>query len=77
MPILQTVLMSLKPMFWGNNMDTNNLPIEIDLLPADAKAFVIRLANDGHISDWGEAFDALNECAAFRAEPNPDTFDFN
>ena len=64
-------------MFWGYKMDTNNLPIDIDLLPADAKAFVIRLANDGHISDWGEAFDALNECAAFRAEPNPDTFDFN
>jgi hypothetical protein len=58
-------------------MDTNNLPIDIDLLPADAKAFVIRLAQDGHISDWCEAFDALNECAAFRAEPNPDTFDFN
>ena len=58
-------------------MDTNNLPMDIDLLPADAKAFVIRLAQDGHISDWNEAFDALNECAAFRAEPNPDTFDFN
>jgi len=51
--------------------------MDIDLLPADAKAFVIRLAQDGHISDWDEAFDALNECAAFRAEPNPDTFDFN
>ena len=56
-------------------MDTHNLPIDIDLLPADAKAFVIALAQDGHISDWGEAFDALNECAEYRAEPDPDTFD--
>ena len=56
-------------------MDTNNLPIDIDLLPADAKAFVIALAQDGHISDWGDAFDALNECAEYRPEPNPDTFD--
>ena len=56
-------------------MDTKNLPIDIDLLPADAKAFVIALAQDGHISDWGEAFDALNECAEYRAEPDPDTFD--
>ena len=39
------------------------------------KAFVIALAQDGHISDWGDAFDALNECAEYRAEPDPDTFD--
>lgn len=56
-------------------MDTKNLPMDIDLLPADAKAFVIALAQDGHISDWGDAFDALNECADFRPEPNPDTYD--
>jgi hypothetical protein len=58
-------------------MNINNLPFEIDLLPADAKAFVIRLAQDGHISDWDEAFDALNECADFRPEPNLDTCDYN
>lgn len=58
-------------------MDIKNLPDDIELLPADAKAFVIRLARDGHISDWDEAFDALNECANFRPDPNPDTYEFN
>lgn len=58
-------------------MDIKNLPDDIELLPADAKAFVMRLAQDGHISDWDEAFDALNECANFRPDPNPDTYDFN
>ena len=49
-------------------MNINNLPFEIDLLPADAKAFVIRLAQDGHISDWDEAFDeslGINEAMYF------------
>ena len=58
-------------------MDIKNLPDDIELLPADAKAFVMRLAQDGHISDWDEAFDALNECANFRPDPNPDTYEFN
>tara|TARA_R110000787_G_scaffold11096_5_gene37179 strand:- start:26 stop:400 length:375 start_codon:yes stop_codon:yes gene_type:complete len=53
-----------------------DLPLEIEELQDSAKSYVIRLAQDGHISDWSEAWDALNECAAFRPDPNPDTYGF-
>ena len=43
-------------------LDFNAIPQDILDLPAKDLNFVMLIALDGHLSDWDEAFDALNEC---------------
>ena len=52
------------------------IPKEILELTEAQQAVVMRLAEDGHISDWLEGLEALEDMEYYRAEPNPDTYDF-
>jgi len=43
-------------------LNIKDMPIDVDLLPKEARDFAIVLAQDGLIDEWSEVFDALREC---------------
>jgi hypothetical protein len=49
-------------------LNIKDMPIDVDLLPKEARDFAIVLAQDGLIDDWSEVFDALTECDMWRDE---------
>jgi hypothetical protein len=57
-------------------LDMLEIPKEILELNEAQQAVVMRLAEDGHISDWLEGLEALEDMEYYRANPNPDTYDY-
>ena len=43
-------------------LNIKDMPIDVDLLPKEARDFAIVLAQDGLIDDWSEVFDAPSTC---------------